>query len=350
VIKLLTDAAGQEVSGGEERESYEIAQVIPLGIKDPEVDLHQVWGGDSDGNLPESMLSTLQQGPSEEELRQAFKVIQGVNIPAFPDVIFAIKAELAKEMPDIDSISALVSTDVALSGIAMKTVNSPIFGLKVKVTSIKHAITLLGLERFQSLVFSSALKRVMISDNAHPRMLRFWAEASAVGQCASYIADMMMDVDNEEAYMAGLFQACGTLLLSQKFPKYMEDVLPKAATKPFSVIAYENKKYQTNHTLVGYVLARYWQVPEEVCLAIYHHHTQPLDKIQLQNVRVFSAILSVAISIVEWVCYGLKSETTERMEYQQQALNDLLITEQTLEEIQQDVTDMLLNEFQDLGV
>jgi hypothetical protein len=50
--------------------------------------------------------------------------------------------------------------------------------------------------------------------------------------------------------------------------------------------------------------------------------------------------------IVEWVCFAKHEETDERVAYRKQAISELYISEAEVEEIQLDITDMLLKEIE----
>jgi HD-like signal output (HDOD) protein len=352
-LSIISDKNQQPISPPKPIDGeYAIDSALRPALNNSHIDTPSLWNLNSpqdDDTQPQQTTDEAldsMQGPSPEELKRAYEAIKGVEIPPIPQTIFDLRAEISKEEPDMDKIAELVSTEIVLSGIVMKTVNSPLFGLASKVTSIKHAMMVMGIKRFNDLVLASALKKAIGGEDDDPRMHQFWAESSAVGHCASRIASLVEDADREEAYMAGLFQACGSLFLAKKFPDYSDTMLPRAFISPFSVISEENKVYGTNHATVSFLMAKHWQLPVSTCLSIYHHHTQPLSKLNDDKVRAFAAILALSTMIVEWVCFAKHEETAERVAYREQAISELYISEAEVEEIQLDITDMLLKEIE----
>ena len=85
--------------------------------------------------------------PSKAELTQAFNFMKGTNIPAIPEAILALQQEIAKQEPDLSKIGEILASDIALSGMALKIINSASFGLSRKIDSISQATMLLGLNK-----------------------------------------------------------------------------------------------------------------------------------------------------------------------------------------------------------
>jgi len=70
---------------------------------------------------------------NEEQVRAA---LGGVDIPACPEILVKLDAELNQDDPDQRRIAKLISGDVALAGRVMQLVNSPAFSRGRRVDSI----------------------------------------------------------------------------------------------------------------------------------------------------------------------------------------------------------------------
>lgn len=73
-------------------------------------------------------------------------------IPPQPEILLQLANECRNAEPDLARIAALINQDVAVYAAILKQVNSPLYGLRVSVTSIPHAIRLLGVKRVFNLV------------------------------------------------------------------------------------------------------------------------------------------------------------------------------------------------------
>jgi len=70
----------------------------------------------------------------------ADKIVRELGIPPCPAILTKLLNEVRQEEPDYAKTSKLFGTDVGLAGAMLKTVNSPLFGLKAKATSVNQAL------------------------------------------------------------------------------------------------------------------------------------------------------------------------------------------------------------------
>ena len=70
-----------------------------------------------------------------------------------------IAEEFDKKIPNFKTISALVKQDKLLNKLTIETANSPELDLKGSIKNVNHAMLVLGVEKFEELVFPQALDR-----------------------------------------------------------------------------------------------------------------------------------------------------------------------------------------------
>ena len=125
----------------------------------------------------------------------------------------------------------------------------------------------------------------------------FWARSQAVAQIAMLIADDRVAVCNifpDQAYLAGIFHDCGVLLLLQRFPAYCAE-MHLGEPGRWVDLDEEDRKFSADHSVVGYIVSRYWRLPEFICDAIrFHHHITEMGD---HEARSMIAILQLAIEI-----------------------------------------------------
>lgn len=78
------------------------------------------------------------------------KVISGKRMNNNEVTILNLLSEINKISVDFNTVTRLISQDVTLSYNLLRTINSGLFSLPTQVTSIKHAITLLGLSTLKN--------------------------------------------------------------------------------------------------------------------------------------------------------------------------------------------------------
>lgn len=197
------------------------------------------------------------------------KLLQGVSIPPRPALLLEVDSELRSSDPDLKRLSGLVGKDVALSAAMLKTLNSPFYGLRAKVTSVPQAVQLLGMSNARNVVTGLALRNSMSS--AAASLERFWDSAEKVAAINAFVATLIPRAPREDAYALGLFRDCGIPLLMQRFGDYRE-TLKIASSENRPLCAVEQARHGTSHTAVGYVTARSWQLSDVLCQAVRHHH------------------------------------------------------------------------------
>ena len=105
-------------------------------------------------------------------------------------------------------------------------------------------------------------------------MVRFRDASARTARLCAWLA-YKLDIPGfhaDDAYTFGLFHDCGIPLLMVCFPHYKEVLGQANRNTQTEFTAIEESLVQTNHAMVGSALARSWWLPEDMCLAIRHHH------------------------------------------------------------------------------
>ncbi len=227
--------------------------------------------------------------------------VSSFQVPAKPQILIEIQALMAEELPDIDKVALLISSDVGLSSAILKVINSPLYGVNRKVSKIKHAVMALGLRAVNGLVIAILLKS-SIQGTSSISLERFWDSAIDVARAMSFIGgeiDVKIPVDT--LYSIGLFHNCGIPILALKYSDY-GDILSEAGRLGVNSLALEEQSYHTNHAVLGYYVATSWNLPSEICQIIMRHHdVDYLNEVTGSKEQLAFAILKAAENLVEQV-------------------------------------------------
>lgn len=210
----------------------------------------------------------MSQDLTDEQIK---KVLKGVSIPPQPQVMVDLQMEQLQPDCSLANIAKLISQDVGLSGSILKTVNSPFFNLKNTITSVEQAVNLLGVNSVVNLVNAHSI-RGALSDEDIIALGKFWDNAMEIAEAAAAIAKQIGFPSADEAYSLGLFHNTGIPLLMSRFDNY-QDVIEKAYQCDYRRLTEtENELISTNHAVVGYYVAKSWNLPRYLCEAIHEHH------------------------------------------------------------------------------
>lgn len=223
---------------------------------------------------------------------------QGFHIPAMPEALTTIQALQAEGDYDLIKAGDAVASDVELSGLIIKTINSSFFGLSNKIANIHQAAVMLGFQNIFQIVTACCLQKAFISSNEKTavQLERFWNESIETAMCCQKLAMFSnAQVKVFDAYALGLFYNCGVAAMLLKFDDYAEtwQMTDSACAKNLQLI--EQKNYGVNHAAVGYVIAHSWNVPDDLCRIIQTHHERDLlQQLRTEYQQLLAAILLIS--------------------------------------------------------
>ncbi|MVW74293.1 HDOD domain-containing protein [Pseudomonas sp. R-22-3w-18] len=253
------------------------------------------------------------------------QVLQGISVPPQPQIMVDLQMEQIMPSPDLKAIAKLISQDPGLSGALLKLVNSPFFGLTNRIASIQQAVNLLGCNTVINLINAQSI-RGELTDEAIVTLNRFWDTAQDVAMTCLSLAKRIGYQAADEAYTLGLFHNCGIPLMIKRFPHYMT-VLEEAyasASDERRVVDTENRLLNTNHAVVGYYVAKSWNLPLHLCEAIASHHNALAifrDESGDAQLKTLLAILKMA----EHICASHKVLGGQAFDHEWQCIEQLVL-------------------------
>lgn len=197
-------------------------------------------------------------------------LIGGIAIPPRPSLLTELQMEMSGADPDFDRIARLVAGDVALTAAVLRTVNSPFYALSRKAATMSEAISLLGLRQIGALVTGFVLRKSIGAEGAN--LTRFWDVTTKRSFALTRLARGLRGVEADAAQTFGLFCDVGIALLMQRFPDYAATLAAANHDENQAFTEVEQAAHQTDHALVGALMARAWGLPKVVCDAIRAHH------------------------------------------------------------------------------
>ncbi len=250
-------------------------------------------------------------------------------IPPQPEVLIDIARLLKAENPDLTHIATLIKSDVALYSVVLKSINSPYYGLRVSVTSIEHAISLLGLDQIYNLVRLTILRNTLKKTG---RMERFWDTAKDVSQLSLSVArKLRLHLNKDDIYTLGMLHDCGLPLMIQAFSGFREFLQSSPSFNVTELAKQERDSFGFSHYQVGARMAERWNLPQHVADAI---RLQPqlddvlADKVDTdEKTRHLLAVLALAQDISSEYRYYWRIQSAQQLEQLQPALRFLSTTD-----------------------
>jgi HD-like signal output (HDOD) protein len=244
-----------------------------------------------------SISEILQTLPADEASLIRRLQAGGVHIPVQPRVLGELRKLMAHQEPDLRRLARVINQDPGIAAMLFRVVGSNAYRQHQPFKSIEHILQAIGVPQTFNLVQAITLSGNLGLERHRAAYEAFWSRSHAVAQLAMLIAEERVAVCNifpDQAYLAGIFHDCGVPLLMQRFPSYCAEMNLGIAGQ-WTDLAAEDRKYNADHCVVGYLVARHWRLPTFICDAIRYHHL--IGEPGVEEARSMAAILQLAIDL-----------------------------------------------------
>lgn len=277
----------------------------------------------------------------------AEKLMSGFQIPVKPEILTEIQQEQAKPYSSPNIIAKIIAKDVALSAAVLKSVNSPIFGLKRRIIDINQSVILLGSSNISNLVTFFELKKGFGNKSSISHE-KYWDLAMETANMMMLLIESLgskIKCASEDAYAFGLFRDCGIPLMAMKYSDYKTMLIEVNKQTDTVMTQIEDDYYQTNHASVGYFVARSWHLPKSLCeLILRHHEPEFLRASDASNEQKdLYALAKFAGNVLSQ--YHVRKDEAEWSLVKDGVLGHLGLSDMDYNEIQEDIKETFMIKF-----
>lgn len=200
-----------------------------------------------------------------------------VSIPTVPTTLNEINRIIND--PDGSAMEAadVVAKDPAIATKVLRLANSSLYSLRVDVSDVKHAVSILGLRILRNLVVQATILeqfKVAQKDRTSFDPEWLWDHSVKTASAARMLVEEceVPGVDAEAAYTAGLIHDVGKILLLQDPTERFLQAVEKSATTGEPLHSCEMEIYGFHHGHAGALLAMRWKLSTLLAHVIECHH------------------------------------------------------------------------------
>ncbi len=146
-----------------------------------------------------------------------------LQMPAVPHVVRRLIVHLRQPDVSTHTLVAEIEQDPVIAARTLRMANSPHFGGRRQVGSVRDAVQMVGENALRTLVISGGFDAVF-SQVKGVNLRQFWTEATQTARASRLLARAAR-LDAEAAYLAGLLHATGHLILCTAHPAEMAPLL-----------------------------------------------------------------------------------------------------------------------------
>jgi len=225
-----------------------------------------------------------------------------LQLPTIPHVAAALIRVADQPRASASDVRDVISTDQALVTKLLRVVNSPMYGMRKRVTTLTHAVAMLGFEAVKNLALAASFSEVL-GQSAEGYGLdpgRLWMHSIAAGCAARLAAERTGYAQPEEAFVAGVIHDVGKLAASVHIQGMYSEILAKASRGNRAFNAVEREAMGFDHAQAGEAVALSWGLPEPLSQCIRWHH----EPSRAQH-AVLAALVHLGDALAVALGYGL---------------------------------------------
>ena len=200
------------------------------------------------------------------------------SLPTMPLVAQKILRLPLDTLAGEQQLLKLIEQDPQISARIIGLANSPLFGSPNKITSIRDAAMMLGINRVKSVSVGIAVMSTLTRHpTGHMNVQRLWLHSLGIALAMCTLAHAMPSRGrplDDEVFFAGLLHDIGFMVLNYIDP-VRSDLLQSrlAATPDRPVNEIEAETIEIGHGELGAELARHWDLPNSIVAVLRYHHT-----------------------------------------------------------------------------
>lgn len=203
-------------------------------------------------------------------------ILKQEDLPAPRSTYFQLVKLIEKDASS-EEISHIIEMDQSISSKVLRISNSAFYG--IKTSSIKQAITYIGLNNIKDIVLScSIFENLKINKELIAYRNELWRHTTL---SSFYISALYAKVLNSkmpvEAFTAGILHDIGKMVLIQIYPEVAGKAYQALLRKePDDALEIETSDLGFNHQMLGGFLLEWWDFPFAIVEATLFHH-EPLN-------------------------------------------------------------------------
>ncbi len=224
-------------------------------------------------------------------------IIHTKEFATLPSITTGILEMLDRDEVFIHELTKLIESDPALTMKLLRVANSPLYGVRGQIKTLRNAIMKMGFRRLTNIVLSVAIFSkfwLSTTKGAAEIMDKFWYHSASTGTIAKSISSKSNQEYHGTEFIGGLLYKIGKLAMVQnnvhRYNKVIELVENEGATD------YDAEKtiFGFTHVDVGDKIAGEWKLPG-ILRVVIANHLHPEDLSENRN-------LVASVSLAGVIC------------------------------------------------
>ncbi|MBI9086177.1 MAG: HDOD domain-containing protein [Desulfobacterales bacterium] len=255
-----------------------------------------------------------------------------VELPVLPQVVHDVQAVMREPNSSSEDLANVIEKDAVISVRLTAVANSPYYRGIEQITSVRSAISRLGLKETQNLITAIANKNLYETKNFRFRkvMENLWVHSLAVGYASVALAKVLGASDEQHYFFMGIVHDIGKVVLL----KALSETIP--AKSQFEMPQIKNAVQEIHAGFAGSLLKR-WRFPKEFIQTVMQHESRENAEDMEGGALVLNLANHMAYAMGHKIFDEDKAEPLEELP----AYGLLKVTPDTVDKISQEVKSLM---------
>ncbi len=198
-------------------------------------------------------------------------IIQSADIPSIPHVLQKILSLADNPRTSSADLEKYVTQEPALVAQLLKWVNSAAYALPSRVSSIAHAMILLGFSTVKSIASGMVLINTFddVDGLEKAYVNKMWKHTLSASALIKILTKDESNKRKDDFFLAAMIHDVGYMVLKQFFRKKYDALL---RMKEYPTVEMEQKALGVDHASIGAELLTEWKFAETVIQMVRFHH------------------------------------------------------------------------------
>jgi HD-like signal output (HDOD) protein len=215
-------------------------------------------------------------------------------LPTFPEIAGKVAGII--EDPRSSASDLAQHMDPSMVGEVLRIANSAYVGTRSfkKITSLEHAIAVIGLEDLLSIILHMPFISMARGDDGTFDRKKFITHSILCGALAKGISKAVRMGDPNEVYLGGIEHDVGVIVEYRYFEQEWREIGHLMSSMNLSRIEAERKVFSVDHGFIGAALLDMWNTPKPIADSVRFHHQPEMAEENRDNVRITALANSLA--------------------------------------------------------
>ncbi len=269
-------------------------------------------------------------------------------LPALPMTTLEVLRLTQNPDATVESLAAAIEKDPTLTAKLLKMVNSPMFGVRTEVTSIKQAVAMAGWRAVRVTALSASLTGSINSNRSEGFDYEaFWRSSLTSAVAARLLAIAAKSSFAEQAFVAGLLSQIGRLAAHRVAPDLYSKAINRFEKEGGRLRDAELAVLGMTGADIGKVVLSQWEMPASITAAVGASMGEGLETLEGDQLEI-AKLTHAATMIAQLFCGHVSTADLDQVKQIVHLCTDL--TDEVIDKLLAELTSHIRSTAESLSI